>query len=235
MENTEPKEAPLIWTSSLENILKEWAELSRIQSFLHSQAHLVYKKKSNAFAIPVIILSTLTGFVSMSLPQFGFSEFDKNVAAVSIGLINIGCGVLQTLSQILKVNELCHSHLQSSSDYENLAIEIEVELRLERHFRKEPTNFLKSSRAKFETLQKSSPIVPGKIRDKFKSRAKVEHKHLPDSISLEFEELHVNRQTFNNSPLLLSPKFSVGLEKSFSGVDKAQQTDNSPIPSDYSL
>ena len=223
METPQGDTQQLLWGTSLEDILAEWCELSRVQSFLHSQAHAVYKKKSNAFAIPVIVLSTLTGFVSMSLPQFGFSEFDKNVAAVSIGLINIGCGVLQTLSQILKVNELSHSHLQASTDYENLALDIEVELRLERGFRKDPTNFLKSTRSKFEALQKSAPIVPGKIRDSFKSQAKVEHKHLPDSISLEFEKVEVNRDTFSKSPFRLKSPLS-SAEKGF-GFEVGVQTE----------
>lgn len=221
---TQSDQQQLIWTTSLEDILAEWAELSRVHAFLHSQAHSIYKKRSNHFAIPVIVLSTLTGFVSMSLPQFGFSEFDKNVAGVSIGLINIACGVLQTLSQILKVNELCHQHLQASSDYENLAIEIEVELRLERGFRRDSTNFLKSTRAKFEGLQKSAPTVPSKIRDLFKSRAKVEHKHLPDNISLEFDTLCVNRNNISVTPgIIRSPQASA--EKGF-GFEVAIQTES---------
>jgi len=231
----ESKEASLIWTSSLENILKEWAELSRVHSFLHSQAHLSYKKRSNYFAIPVIVLSTLSGFVSMSLPQFNFSEFDKNVAAVSIGLVNIGCGVLQTLSQILKINELSHQHLTASADYEALALDIEVELRLERGFRKEPTNFLKTCRSTFERLEKGSPIVPSKISEKFKARAKISHRHIPDSISLEFEELDVNRKNFSGTPLdfrLQSPKAGGAME--FLRLDKAvgpELESHTPSPS----
>jgi hypothetical protein len=220
MEKDNGESQVLLWGTSLEDILAEWSELSRVQSFLHSQAHLIYKKRSNAFAIPVIVLSTLTGFVSMSLPQFGFSAFEKNVAGVSIGLVNIGCGVLQTLSQILKVNELSHSHLQASTDYENLALDIEVELRLERGFRKDATNFLKSTRSKFEGLQKSAPIVPGKIRDSFKSRAKVYHTHLPDSISLEFEKIMINRHMLSKSPFRIKSP----VEENHFGFEVAVQT-----------
>lgn len=182
----------LKWNEETENIIRQWGELAEIYSYLHEQAHIKNNKRNLRFQIPSIIISTLSGFISMSLSSFALSQTDKNYFSVGIGALNIGVGIISTVLSILKYSELSQKHLQSSVAFKKLHIEIKTELGLERLTRKPISAFLKITKQQFETLVETSPIIDKEIKRKFNTKAKVDFKYLPSELTLKFNPIYVS-------------------------------------------
>ena len=50
-----------VWHAQQEKILKEWSEISSSYRFMHDRAHGKFHTQNLWFALPVIVLSTVTG------------------------------------------------------------------------------------------------------------------------------------------------------------------------------
>jgi hypothetical protein len=182
----------LVWCEDTENILRGWGEMASVYSYLHEQSHIYNNRKNLRFQIPSIIISTLSGFISMSLSSFSLSQENKNYFGVGIGSLNIGVGIISTVLSILKYSELSQRHLTSSVLFKKLYIEISTELGLDRMSRKPITNFLKTIKTQYETLIETSPIISKHIISKFNKKADVEIKHLPSEITLKFDKIYIS-------------------------------------------
>lgn len=203
-----PEHPNLSWDDESEAILSHWYDLARIKLFLHEKSHNKFRILMFAFSIPTIVLSTLAGFTSMSLSNFQMTEQQTNLAQICIGAVNIGCGILQTLSSLFKYAELNEKHKSSMTLYNKLALNIEVELKLPRECRKPVEPFLKSCKQEFENLEEQSPLIPKDILKKFKKTVSVEVEDLPASISYKVERLVIVKAEKEHYPVSnpLSPK-----------------------------
>ena len=181
----------LYWNEPTENILKHWAEISEVYAFLHKQSHLKFHKLNLSFVVPQIILSTLTGFCSLSLTSFNLKEEDKNISQVAIGSINILVGILGTLLSILKYTQLSEQHLNSSLMFEKLHLDIEVELGLPKLSRKSIEPFLRLCKQRFENLVETSPIIQKDIIKKFNRKASINITNLPSVLTHKFEPINI--------------------------------------------
>jgi len=181
----------LCWDDPTENILKHWAEVSEVYAFLHKQSHLKFHKLNLSFVVPQIILSTLTGFCSLSLTSFNLSEQDKNVSQVAIGSVNILVGILGTLLSILKYTQLSEQHLTASQMFEKLYLDIEVELGLPKLSRKAIEPFLRLCKQRFENLIETSPIIQKDIIKKFHRKASINIENLPSVLTYKFEPVKI--------------------------------------------
>ena len=92
------------WTHECEELLAEWSEKASAFRWLHARCEERYRTRYYAFAIPVIILSTLTGFANVGLSEF-LRDDAKPIAQAIIGGVNLLAGVLGTLQSFLKVAE----------------------------------------------------------------------------------------------------------------------------------
>jgi hypothetical protein len=178
----------LLWDTHSENILKNWGEISEVYSYLHKASHLKFRKYNLAFVVPQIILSTLTGFCSLSLSSFNLNESQKNISQVSI---NILVGVLGTLLSILKYTQLSEQHLQACQSFEKLHLDIQVELGLPKMNRKPIEPFLRMCKQRFEALVEGSPIVQKDVINKFHSKASINVNNLPSILTNKFEPLNI--------------------------------------------
>ena len=60
----------LIWHKQQEDILKDWAEMAASYRWLHSRSYNEFKKQNMYFALPVIIISTITGTANFAQSSF---------------------------------------------------------------------------------------------------------------------------------------------------------------------
>ena len=70
----EVEENELVWHEQQEKILKRWSEIGSSYRFMHDRAYLYFEKQNFRFALPVIVLSTITGtanFAQGSFPSAG--------------------------------------------------------------------------------------------------------------------------------------------------------------------
>ena len=116
------------WEEQHELILKNWGEIAACYGWMHDRAYRHYKVKNMHYAIPVIILSTLTGTANFA--QQNIPERYRSEAIMIIGGLNLLSGLITTLAQFFKVNELQETHRSSSVMFSKFSRYISVELNL---------------------------------------------------------------------------------------------------------
>jgi hypothetical protein len=161
----------VIWTEECEELLAEWSEKASCYRWLHGRSEKKYKRKYYRFSIPVIILSTLTGAANVGMDSFVSVE-NKAVASAIVGGVNIFAGILSTLQNFLKVAEFMESHRSSGVAWSKLGRNIAIELALDHSKRSIQSDFLKISRAEYDRLIESSPMIDDDIISQFKSKFK---------------------------------------------------------------
>ena len=96
------------WNDQHEIILRQWGETCACYRFMHNRAYILYKDLNMRFSLPVIVLSTITGTANFA--QSTLPDSWKTVAPSAIGCLNLVAGLIATVMQFLKVNELMENH-----------------------------------------------------------------------------------------------------------------------------
>ena len=156
------KGGPKIWSRQQERILQKWGEAAACYRYMHNQAFLTYKKSSMRFTIPVIVLSTITGTANFA--QSSFPPSMRSSAPALIGFLNLIAGLIATIMQFLKFNELMEGHRVSSIQYGKLSRTIRLELSLPLEERNQDGKaVIESARAEYDRLIEQSPSIPYEI------------------------------------------------------------------------
>tara|TARA_B100000424_G_scaffold271665_1_gene275630 strand:+ start:4239 stop:5171 length:933 start_codon:yes stop_codon:yes gene_type:complete len=156
----------LIWHGQQEDILKDWAEMAASYRWLHSRSYNEFKKQNMYFALPVIVISTITGTANFA--QSSFPPSVQPYAPALIGFFNLTAGLITTIAQFLRVSEQMEGHRASSVEYGKLARNIEVELSLPAHERSSSgLEYIKKCRTEIDRLIEQSPDIPMAIIKSF--------------------------------------------------------------------
>jgi len=154
------------WNDQHENILRQWGEASGCYRYMNHRAFLMYKKLSMRFTLPVIVLSTITGTANFAQDQFPDS-MRSSVPAI-IGGLNLVAGLIATIMQFLKINELMENHKTSALAYGLLSRNIRLMLALPRRERSaDGLDFVNTCKAEYDRLIEQSPAIPIGILDAF--------------------------------------------------------------------
>jgi len=180
----EKKKIPKVWHPQQEMILKTWGEAAACYRFMNYQAYMMYKKLSMRFTLPVIVLSTITGTANFAQEQFPLSI--RPVVPSIIGGMNLIAGLIATIMQFLKINELTESHRVASQLYGKLSRTIRLELTLPLSERcKNGSDMVEECRAEYDRLIEQSPSIPKNILSDFE-------KEFPDdSVFYKPEIMHI--------------------------------------------
>eukprot|EP01043_Picozoa_sp_COSAG02_P017777 COSAG02_NODE_814_length_16879_cov_4.389928_9_plen_215_part_00 len=157
------------WTHECESLLAEWSEKASCFRWLHARCEKRYRTRYYAFAIPVIILSTLTGFANVGMSEF-LRDDAKPMASAIVGGVNLLAGVLGTLQSFLKVAETMESHRASGVAWSKLGRNISIELALDPARRAPAADFLAASRSEYDRLTEQSPAIDDSVIAMFKAR-----------------------------------------------------------------
>tara|TARA_Y100000741_G_scaffold244691_2_gene187739 strand:- start:4965 stop:5954 length:990 start_codon:yes stop_codon:yes gene_type:complete len=153
------------WTVQHENILIEWSDKAICYRWLHSTSHYEYASKTRWFTIPVIIMSTLTGTAN-----FAQSRIPENYIpyyTIIVGATNIIAGIITTIQQFLKINELNEAHRVSCISWDKFSRNIKLELAKPRNERMHAYQMLKIFKEEFDRLMETSPDINIKVINKF--------------------------------------------------------------------
>ena len=159
------KDHEVDWTSEHEEVLAEWADKSMCYNWLHTKSNEKYAARHKLYTIPVIIMSTLTGTANFAQDKIPISF--RNYATMIIGAINIFAGIITTIQQFLKINELNEGHRVASVSWDKFYRRIKVELSkspLERHPVKE---FFITATEEYDRLMEAGPKIDHDIIEKF--------------------------------------------------------------------
>ena len=125
------------------------------------------------FNLPVIVLSTITGTANFAQSTLPLSI--QPAAPSIIGGLNLVAGLIATIMQFLKVNELMENHRTSALGHGSLSRNIRLQLSLPREERKkEGLKFVEECKAIYDSLLEQCPDIPKNILKNFKKEYPLE-------------------------------------------------------------
>ena len=154
------------WSQDHEKVLVEWADKAMCYRWLHNKSNEKYNSMTTYFTIPVIILSTVTGTASFAQERLP-TEY-QGYAQMIIGSLSIFAGILTTIQQFLKVNELNESHRMCGINWDKFYRDVKTELSQAPAERPNPTDMLKNYKKEFDRLMEISPNIDNDIVEEFK-------------------------------------------------------------------
>ena len=158
------------WTPEHEGILIEWADKAMCYRWLHSKANSMYSSLNAWYTIPVIVISTLTGTANFAQERVPLAY--QNYFVMIVGAFNITAGIITTIQQFLKITQLNEAHRVSSIAWDKFYRNIKIELAKHPSERIDVKQMIKMSKEEFDRLMETSPNVPEKIIDQFKTSFK---------------------------------------------------------------
>ncbi len=190
---TTPEEDLPEWHPQQEKILKKWSEIGSSYRYLHDKSFQKYSAQNMRFALPVIVISTITGTANFA--QGTFPESWQSYVPLGIGTLNLAAGLITTVAQFLRVSELLEGHRAASIAYSKFSRDISVELSLP--IRERTTNgrdFLIKCRNELDRLIEQSPNIPQKILLEFSSRFANSEFVKPDILEIKQVEVYIDEE-----------------------------------------
>jgi len=160
-----------IWHKQQEKVLKEWSEIGASYRYMHDRAYTMYNSQNLRFALPVIIISTITGTANFA--QGSFPASWQPYVPLGIGFLNLAAGLITTIAQFLRVSELLEGHRAASIAYSKFSRNISVELSLPYSQRTcGGLEFINKCRSELDRLIEQSPNIPLHIVKQFGTKFK---------------------------------------------------------------
>ncbi len=157
------------WHQQQELILKRWSEIGSSYRYLHDKSFKKFDRQNMWFALPVIVISTVTGTANFA--QGSFPDAWKEFVPLGIGFFNLSAGLITTVAQFLRVSELLEGHRAASLAYSKFSRNISVELSLPVKERTEDGSvFIANCRTELDRLIEQSPDIPEDIVAAFVKR-----------------------------------------------------------------
>lgn len=170
-EHKPPNQQKLAWTKHTEDLLASWGDISTCYKWMHEESFRKYYKINYMMAFPIIVLSTITGTVSVGMNSLVPPAY-VDIAQQAVGGVNIITGIITTLQNYFRFAQLSESHQNSSVGWSKLERNIRVELKMDRKTRKDADSFMKVCRNEYDRLLEQSPVIPEDIISRFKQKFK---------------------------------------------------------------
>jgi hypothetical protein len=155
------------WHSQLERVISDEGERCLCFSWLHGKSQKLFSKLNTMITLPVIVMSTIAGSASIG-SQSLFT--DSTIAGLSIGLVSLSVGVLNTVSSYFGWAKRSEAHRIAGITYEKVYRFILIELAMPRSERMAARDMLKVVRDQCDRLQETSPQIPDQIIAEFKHK-----------------------------------------------------------------
>jgi len=204
------------WNDQHENILRQWGEASACYRFMNHRAYLMYKTLSMRFTLPVIVLSTVTGTANFA--QSSFPESIQGGVPAVIGGMNLIAGLIATIMQFLKINELMENHRTAALAYGLLSRNIRLTLALPREERKKDgLKFVEECKGEYDRLIEQSPCVPIRIIQDFEANYPDDETDFVKPEILDVRPIHILAAITEDTPFSKVGKFFQSEEGSHAG------------------
>jgi len=184
------EETAITWNDSLETLVAEEAEKCGGLSWLHIECEKYFSNYTNWIALPVIILSTVNGFLSGS-SQTIFTN--AQTASIGLGVVSLFTGVLSTVGSYFAWAKRTEAHRISAIQYQKISKFLAIELSLPKSERVAARDILKITRDQIERLLEISPAVPDSILKKYKEKFKETEDVAHPEIIKGFKKVYINK------------------------------------------
>jgi hypothetical protein len=164
--STDQRGAEIEWHGAIENLLCEEAEKCAGLAWLHGKSEIYFSKQHNYLQIPVIILSTVVGAVSVGSASLfaGATE----IASVVLGGVSILVSILGLLNTHYAFSKRAEGHKIGCVQYAQIYRMILIEMALPRPQRMPPKQVLRYIKDDLKRLMETLPRVPENVIDMYK-------------------------------------------------------------------
>ena len=189
--------ASIHYSHEFENLLKEEAEKSESMSILHTKSYEKYQKYSIQINIPVIVLSSIIGFLS---PLALFPN-----QGLLLGGLSIGVAILKTVDNYFDFTKRCETHRMTALNYLRISKFIQLQLSLEKECRVKPSDLFQLIQNDLQNIRDAEPLVPSEVIHGFNMRYKDEPTAKP-AITNGLTQIRINskRNYYDETPKALS-------------------------------
>lgn len=158
--------------SELDNeiiLLKEWMEDCEKRCKCHSLSQTYYSILNLCLSIPAIGLSTVAGSgnIGVGSSTSGTCNNSKSWLSILFGTLGLVSASLFTIHRSMAFPELQKAHGFYSCEFEKLALEIKMQLVLDKkteyHTYKNIAEFMKECKKNMDILIDRAPIIPDNI------------------------------------------------------------------------
>jgi len=159
------------WQGEEEKLVAAIGDRCNGYQWLHTQSQIHYDRWNFCLTIPNIIISAVTGSVTIGLSSL-FPPSAQMAATTVLGGLTLSAGVLTTINQYMKSSSLAEGHRIAALAYGKLYRLILTELSMRREHRQSAADFLKHIRTEQDRLQEMSPTVGQNIINAFNATFK---------------------------------------------------------------
>lgn len=156
------------WNENLEKYFADTGEKANCLSWVHKRAEEIYSHRRTFIDLPVIVISSITGFLSASSPSIFAGE--EKLSSILLGVASLFVSVLNTMGTYFGWAKRAESHRLSAIQYARLYRFLAIELGLPRDERMTPTDLLKYTKDAYDRLQEVSPLIPPLLIAEFKKK-----------------------------------------------------------------
>jgi hypothetical protein len=188
MNESKPK---LEYTDEFELLLKNESERAEAYSILHSKCHSRYNNFSVGINIPVIVLSSIVGFLS-TINLFSGKE-------IFLGAVSISIAIMKALESYFDFTKRSESHRMVSLSYGKISKFIQIQLSLESEVRITPEDLLDIITNQIQNLKDQEPLIPKKIINEFNLQYKNDTTTKP-SICNGLTKVEINKKLLTPKP-----------------------------------
>ena len=208
------------YNDRLERLIADEGERLQGLAWLHTKSNSYFQRANTWLALPIIVLSTLSGAISASSTTL-FT--DQKTASVCVGGLSIFVGILSTVQSYFGHSKRAENHRISGIVCTKLNHFITIEMSLPRKERMNAHDLLKIVRDQTSRLFETAPPIPSHIILEFQKRflTKYPNVALPDVAN--------GLRSITLAPILASPSSFIRPNlHSFSDVEKLPATPVSP-------
>ena len=169
-EELKPRRFMNGWSKEQERLMADWSDIAICYRWLHDKSDKIFHIKTLSVSLPVIFLSTISGFSNIGVQAILDSDQAKKYASFAIAAISLMAGLLTTIGDRLRYAQLEESHRVAAISWGKFQRLLAVELALNPIDRMDSLDFLKICRAELDRLIEQSPPIPREAIKLFESK-----------------------------------------------------------------
>lgn len=156
------------WNEHLEKYFASTGEQAHGLSLMHKKAEALYSHRRTFIDLPVIAISSMTGFLSVG--SSSMFEGQEQMASIILGIASLFVSVLNTVGTYFGWARRAEGHKISSIQYSKLYRFLSIEMALPREERQSPSQLLKYVKDTIDRLQETSPLIPDDVLVEFRKK-----------------------------------------------------------------
>jgi len=172
------------WNVRKEGTLKIWGEKAHGSYLLHMEESSLWETFSNRMHVAILVMSAVTGVISISDTSFSGLRYLFSVLTLSMG-------GLTSLVKYYKPDEKAVVHKNISQKYNKMYRNVLVELNQPRRERTHADEFTLKIKKANEDIQNEAPLVSSRSVKHFLAHVQLDTSSFPDAVSQNTQPIPV--------------------------------------------